>query len=290
MTFVRALLGLLIFSVNTVTCCLLLYVFAILKVLIPIKSARAVVSQVIVFIAESWISINNFASDKVQGIDWNINGKREWDKSKSYLIVSNHRSWSDIFIIQKVLNRKVPFLRFFIKQELIWVPFLGPAWWALDFPRVRRYSKEYLEKYPEKKGTDVLTTQRACEKFRGNPVSVLNFVEGTRLTEEKHAKSQSSFKNLLPPKSGGVATVLQSMGDQFDSLIDLTIVYPDGDKNLLELIMGLMTRVTVEVRKYDFPEGMIEKLRHQDTDGYTELKTWLNQIWLEKDQSIENHL
>jgi len=34
---------------------------------------------------------------------------------------------------------------FFIKKELMWVPFLNLAWWSLDFPFLERYSKEYLD-------------------------------------------------------------------------------------------------------------------------------------------------
>jgi hypothetical protein len=28
---------------------------------------------------------------------------------------------------------------------------MGPAWWALDFPFLRRHNAEYLKKHPEQK-------------------------------------------------------------------------------------------------------------------------------------------
>ena len=48
--------------------------------------------------------------------------RQEW-----YLMTSNHQSWADILVLQKVTNRRVPSLKFFLKQELIWVPLLGLA-------------------------------------------------------------------------------------------------------------------------------------------------------------------
>ena len=116
--------------------------------------------------------------------------RHEW-----YLMTSNHQSWADILVLQKVTNRRVPSLKFFLKQELIWVPLLGLAWWALDFPFMKRYSRAQLEKRPELKGKDMETTRKACEKYAHYPVSVMNFFEGTRFTEEKHRQQNSPYRH-----------------------------------------------------------------------------------------------
>ncbi len=86
-------------------------------------------------------------------------------------------------MLQSVFRGRIPFLKFFLKQQLIWVPLLGLAWWALDFPFMRRHSSEYLAKHPEERGKDLAATRKACEKFAEIPTSVMNFVEGTRFTE-----------------------------------------------------------------------------------------------------------
>ena len=122
-----------------------------------------------------------------------------------YLVIANHQTWVDIVILQAVFNRRIPFLKFFIKQELIWFPLLGIAWWAMDMPFMKRFSPSYLAKNPHMKGKDRETTRRACEKFRDTPTSVLNFIEGTRFSENKRVDRKSPYNHLLQPRAGGLA-------------------------------------------------------------------------------------
>lgn len=286
----RSIASLSLFATNTVIMCSTLYFFALMKLLIPISSFRDWCSVKLTEIAEAWISVNNWNSKFVHPVQWDISLPEELERSSSYLVLANHRSWIDIFVLQKVFNRKIPFLRFFIKKELIWTPFLGLAWWALDFPRVSRFSKEFLAKNPHKKGMDLLATRRACQKFMKNPTGILNFVEGTRLTVEKYEKSKSPFKELLPPKTGGVATVLQAMGEKFESVLDVTIIYPEGAKSLFGLLCGEVSRVIVRVKKYEVPLNLLEGLRANDSSAYESLKEWLQEIWLEKDQLLISEL
>src|SRR6185436_13395597 len=105
---------------------------------------------------------------------------------------------------------------------------LGLAWWALDFPFMKRYTKQQLAKRPELAGRDIEATRRACAKFMHIPVSIMNFVEGTRFTRAKHDSQESPFQFLLKPKAGGVAFVLDAMGRALQSILDVTIVYPNG--------------------------------------------------------------
>lgn len=80
-----------------------------------------------------------------------------------------------------VFKDRIPMPKFFLKQQLLYVPFIGMACWALDMPFMRRYSREYLLRHPHKRGQDLATTRRSCEKFRAVPTTVVNYVEGTRL-------------------------------------------------------------------------------------------------------------
>ena len=152
-----------------------------------------------------------------------------------YLVLANHQSWVDIPVLQKCFNRRIPLLRFFLKSQLFWVPLMGLAWWALDFPFMKRYTREQVERRPELAGRDIASTRRACEKFRSIPVAVMNFIEGTRFTPAKHAAQQSPYRHLLKPKSGGVAFVIDAMGDGLQAILDVTIVYPGGRPTLLDL-------------------------------------------------------
>lgn len=273
---------------NTVFWTLLVYPIGLIKVLVPMQSARKLCNKIMIAMAEAWVSINNFNFSLTQKIKWDVQGLEGLDRTKSYLVISNHQSWVDIPVLQHALHRRIPFLRFFLKHQLIYVPLLGGAWWALDFPFMKRYSREYLEKHPEKKGEDLKATQKACERFRGSPISVLNFLEGTRYTKIKHIKQKSFYKNLLKPKAGGLAFVTKAMGDQFDSILDVTIIYPQGVVSLLGLLGGEMPEVMMKIVKREIPADFLSKDYLNDDGFRSQAQTWVREIWAEKDQWIED--
>lgn len=59
---------------------------------------------------------------------------------------------------------------------------------------MKRYSRAYLLRHPERRGKDVETTRRSCEKFRLHPTTIVNFVEGSRFTQENISKRTPLFK------------------------------------------------------------------------------------------------
>jgi 1-acyl-sn-glycerol-3-phosphate acyltransferase len=178
-----------------------IFLLAILKLLLPIESVRGVLSRWIMLCGEYWVGGNAIIYGMKDPDRVDVRGIEDLSTDKWYLVMANHQTWVDIIVLQVVLNRHIPFLKFFIKQELIWFPILGIAWWAMDMPFMKRYSKSYLARHPEKKGKDFEVTRRACGKFRNTPTTVFNFVEGTRCTPEKQARRNSRFKNLLPPRA-----------------------------------------------------------------------------------------
>ena len=205
-------------------------------------------------------------------------------------MVPNHESWVDIPVLQRIFLGRIPFLRFFLKQQLIWVPVLGAAWWALDFPFMKRHAKEFLEKNPEKRGEDLETTRRACEKFRDLPVSILNFAEGTRFTEEKRAKSGSAFRHLLPPKTGGVAFTATAMGPVLRSLLDVTIVYPAGRPTFWELISRGVPEIVVRAREIPIPPDWFTGDYQGDAAFRERVQADVRRLWEAKDAEIESLL
>src|SRR6478735_3776896 len=189
--FIRLPLALLLVSLNVLLHATTLFVMAALKALLPVAGIRKALSRALIGIAEQWIAVNGFLFGLFTPTQWQIEGLDGLHSHGWYLVLSNHQSWVDIPALQKTFNRRIPFLRFFLKKQLIWVPVLGLAWWALDFPFMQRYSRELLEKRPELRGQDVEATRKACARFAEIPVSVMNFVEGTRFTPAKHAAQQS---------------------------------------------------------------------------------------------------
>lgn len=274
------------YLVNTVILCSVLFMVALFKLLIPIPALRPFYDRALITIAMTWIAINGFNTDLFNRIEWQVQGVETLEKEGWYLVLSNHQSWVDILVLQKVFRGKIPMLKFFLKKELIWVPILGLAWWALDFPFMRRYSRDFLEKNPHLKGKDLETTKKACEKFKKVPVSVMNFVEGTRFTAVKHTRQKSPYAHLLTPKAGGVAFVLGAMGDCIEKVIDVTIVYPDGADSFWGFMVGRVRRIVVDVTVLPVPEQM-----SGDYFGDPEVKErfcqWLNGLWERKDRKID---
>lgn len=238
-------------------------------------------------LAENWISVNDFNFKLTQNIQWHIQGLDSLDLHKSYFIISNHQSWMDIVIVQKIFNKKIPFIRFFIKQELIFVPFLGWVWWALNFPFMKRYSKKYLLLHPEKRNDDLVSTRKACAVFKGQNVSILNFLEGTRNTPEKHTASNSPYKNLLPPKAGGLAYTLNAMGEQFDSILDVTIFYPQKPVTLIEVLQGKLSALEIHVKKIKIPQEFLKGNYVNDHQYRDSLQNWVHNLWQKKDDELQ---
>jgi 1-acyl-sn-glycerol-3-phosphate acyltransferase len=268
----------------------ILLVFAIVRLILPFKRVRLVIDPLLVTIAETWISGNSGWMALTQRTEWDVEGIAGLDPQDWYLVNSNHQTWVDIFVLQHLLNRRIPLLKFFIKDQLKWVPVMGLAWWALDFPFMRRHSEEFLKKHPEMRGKDQAATRRACEKFALIPTSVMNFLEGTRFTPAKHARQNSPYRHLLKPKAGGIALALNAMGDKFRAILDVTIVYPDGAPKFWDFLCGRLRRVIVRVQSLPVPGHLMNSDYGGDAATREAFAQWVQQLWRDKDAQIERLL
>ena len=273
-------------ALNLVVHVLPLLALALLKALVPVAVFRRAVSGVLVVIAESWIAVNGLLIRVFTRTRVDVQYPDGLRHDRSYLVLANHQSWVDIVVLQLAFNRRIPFLRFFLKQQLIWVPLLGLAWWALDFPFMRRYSRETLERHPELRGKDTDATRKACAKFAQVPVSVMNFVEGTRFTPEKHDAQSSPYRHLLRPKAGGVALVLESMGGILRSVVDVTVVYAAGRPTLADLFADRVPGVRVYVRELPIPAVLLGGDYENDAATRERFQAWINALWAEKDTQV----
>jgi 1-acyl-sn-glycerol-3-phosphate acyltransferase len=264
----------------------ILLVFAIVRLILPVKKVRLLIDPVLVAIAETWISGNSGWMKLTQRTEWDVDGIAGLDPNNWYLVNSNHQTWADIFVLQHLFNRRIPLLKFFIKDQLKWVPVMGLAWWALDFPFMRRHSEEYLKQHPEMRGKDQAATRKACEKFALIPTSVMNFLEGTRFTPAKHQRQASPYRHLLKPKAGGIALALNAMGDRFQAILDVTIVYPEGAPNFWEFLCGRLRRVIVRVQILPVPAHLMKSDYSNDAATREAFAVWVRQLWQDKDAQI----
>jgi len=283
---IKGIIASVFFVLNTIFWCSLLYPFAFMKVLIPLPGFRNWCTRVMIHIGENWITGNTLSMAIIHKIRWQVEGLEKLKFDRSYLVSANHQAWFDIVVLQHIFNKQIPFLRFFLKQQLIFVPLLGGAWWALDFPFMKRHSKSYLEKHPEKRGEDLATTRRACERFQGTRISVLNFLEGTRFTQAKHDQQKSPYKHLLKPKTGGIAFVMEAMGTQFHSFLDVTIYYPGKAQNMWAVFSGKLDEVKVKVEEIMIPPELLQGSYLEDPVFRDKMQKWVHELWLKKDRTL----
>ena len=288
----KGILTTVLFVVNTVICGTLVTILVPMKMIIPWSKWRNFWTKVMIGIGSMFILLNKGISLLVHRIIWDISGLNKLDLNQQYLVLSNHQSSVDIPVIQGIFHKIIPFPRFFIKQQLLWVPFLGLALWALDMPVMRRYSKSKLRKRPDLRGKDLERSRKACEHLRDQPLTLLNFVEGTRFDPAKQKDKDSPFQYLLRPKSGGVLAVLQALGDQLDAILDVTIIYPGMQSpELRDLTYGRIHRIRVEVDQLSLGEDGVPTMEQiRSREGGVHIRKWLNERWIRKENLIRQYL
>ena len=266
----------------------LLFLAGILRLIVPFKDWRNFWTSVTIVVGEACISCNNAWITVLHRPSIEISGMEDVKKNNWYVATSNHQSWGDIFILQKITNRKIPLLRFFMKDVLKWIPIVGIVGWALDMPFLKRYSQEQMEKDPSLRGKDLKQMKKAFKRLEVNPGTVFSFAEGTRFTEEKHKAQSSPFTYLLRPKAGGVGVTLSTM-PFISTLLDFSISYASETKTFWDFLCGNMSEIRIRVRKLDIPEHLINKDYSTQIEYREELKKWLYEIWESKDNFLNSN-
>ncbi len=240
-------------------------------------------------ITNNWLQVNNWLIDHVlPNTQWDIeiDPKLELSLNGRYLMTCNHQSWVDTTVNQYFGLTRMPLTRFFTKWELIFIPFVGQAFKILGFPMMKRHSKAQIAKNPELKYRDLMEARKACEQLLSQPFTLLNYLEGTRFSTQKHQQQNSPYQYLLKPKAGGLALALNILGQKIDALVDMTIVYPDGVPEYTEFWLGEVPRIAVHLRKIDLPDWILSG-NYEDDPIYRErFQQWVDQLWREKDELI----
>lgn len=260
---------------------------AVIKLLLPLEAVRRPCRRIVTRIAETWVSIVVWSFRISYDTRIEVTGDLEFDRNKSYILIANHLSWIDVPVLLRMFGLRLPFYRFFLKRSLIWLPFLGIAFWALEYPFIRFRSRRYLERHPEKRGEGLETARRACEHIRGVPSTIVTFPEGAIFTRQLHQRQRSRYRHLLRPHAGGPSLVISAMADQLDSLIDVTLHYPDGTPGVPDFLCNRVRAVRVHVRRIEIPESMTRGDYQEDPEFRERFRDWLNGIWKQKDQLLE---
>ncbi|HBZ1065929.1 putative acyltransferase [Klebsiella pneumoniae] len=270
----------------TIICSVPIIVAGLIKLLVPIPAVWRSISVFCNFMMYCWCEGLALLLHLNPWLKWDVRGLEGLNKKNWYLLISNHHSWADIVVLCVLFRKHIPMNKYFLKQQLAWVPFIGLACWALDMPFMRRYSRSYLIRHPERRGKDVETTRRSCEKFRAHPTTIVNFVEGSRFTEEKKRETRSPYHNLLPPKAAGIAMALNVLGSQFDKLLNVTLCYPDNHtRPFYDMLSGRLTRIVVRINLVPIGEELHGDYVN-DKNFKRSFQRWLNGLWEEKDRQL----
>lgn len=286
MKYFFALTSIFFFPINTFFWCVGFFFVYLLKFIVPSRHGRRFLYSALLKLAALWIRTNNLYIDWILPTKITVQVPENLSEKESYLIVSNHASWVDILMLQYALNKKTPFLRFFIKDSLRWVPLLGQAWMALDFPFMKRNSG----RQKGEKNRDLAEAKRACARMLGKDVSVLIFLEGTRFTEQKRVQKNSPFKYLLPPKTGGSSAVLDVLGSQLNGIVDCTLIYRYGTKNFWHFMCGELQQVDILIQRLEVPSEFINADFENNKTHRLHLQEWALGLWSQKEKQISKQL
>jgi Acyltransferase len=266
---------------------MLVLILGLPKLLMPKGELRRGWILLLARVASGWPAVNDAIFNLLLPTRWEVSGVSELDRNGKYLIVCNHRSWVDILVLFRIFHNHVEFIRFFLKQQLIWIPIAGFACWALEFPFMKRYSPEYLVAHPEKRGADLVTAKRAAKRYARIPVAMLIFLEGTRFTRDNQADQDSPYAHLLRPRVGALAHVLSTIGSQLNQMLDVTLVYPGVDIDLWRFVTGRVPRVVASVRTIEVPEEFHSDAVNEPGPARQRFKAWVEELWREKDATLE---
>ena len=284
-----ALTMMLLLILLTIIICIVFFIILLFWLIIPIPQWQKKLMHIMFHMPSTWSKMVSFTMWLSSRTQWDITGIEHLSKQHSYLLIANHQSLLDILILQKIFDPYIPQLRYFMKRELIWLPLIGQLCWFLGYPFMQRFNKSHLAKYPEQRNLDLETTRKACERFRDTPITLINYVEGTRFTAKKQQQQQSPFKHLLKPKAGGVAFVLSALQGKIDTILNTTIIYPDNKDITWKFFQGKIKKITIHIETIKISKNLYGDYQN-DVHFRQYFQTWLNQLWQEKDRFIAEKL
>lgn len=285
---VLCVISVLLVILNTAIVSLLIGVLALIKLILPFAAIQHVMTRGCNFVMYGWLCGNALMLRLMNKLEWVIHDNTQLNKNGWHMVICNHQSWADIVLLGDVFRNRLPVPKFFLKHDLLYVPFVGLACWGLDMPFMRRYTRQQLLKNPELRGKDVQTAREACAKFQTIPTTVINFVEGSRFTPEKKVELKSPYDHLLPPKPAGLAMAINALGDQFEKIVNVTMAYPDNEeKPFIDMLSGRMKRIEVWIE--EIPVTEVQRGDYMKDKPFKRgFQQWLSGVWAQKDDILRN--
>lgn len=283
---IRAVLTLAFVILNLSFWILPLTVLMLAKWLLPFPGVRSAIYRVMARIYQIAVGWDSWVLFRVMGINITLTGDEMTFPGQFYLAMANHQSWSDILILQHLFNRNAPILKFLVKRELIYLPIVGLICWAYDFPFLHRRGSQQMPPVAGPGDDDARNLSKALTLFLRSSATIMNFAEGTRYTTEKAEKQRSPYRHLLKPRAGGLATILEILGDRLAAVLDITIVYDTGRPHFWHFLAGRISNVRVHVRTIAAREIFAETGSPADADHAKKVAGWINQQWASKDRRI----
>jgi 1-acyl-sn-glycerol-3-phosphate acyltransferase len=267
--------------------CVPMYLAGFSGMLFPGTAYKCWTKKIIKWVATTWIRANRLQMQFWHDTTFIADLPQTITPDGQYIAIANHQSWVDIFVVQNTLVDCAPMIKFFLKEELRYLPGVGQAALFLDMPFMKRHSKRDLIKNPKNRRQDFETTRRAVSSYLDIPLTLLNFAEGTRFTPKKKTYSQSPYNHLLPPKVGGIALAMGIFDGRVKTLLDATIVYPNGIGSFWSFMCGKLKTVHLEILERPIPEVFQSKDYNSDANFRTTFQSWIRDIWSEKDARIQ---
>lgn len=260
---------------------------SLIKLSAPAGALRDRATRVVLAISRFWARGCNMIILGIGGARVATEFEMAPNPGGRYLLISNHQCWADVMLLIKAIDPQLPFPRYFIKEQLRWLPVVGLACWALDFPFMKRHTHAEIEKNPALRDEDMNTVRRACEVFRDWPVCIVNYAEGTRSTAAKRKAAESPYTSLLPPKAGGTAFAVNAMRDVLDGVVDMSVAYVNTpEPKFWNILCGRIQTVAIRVQYRPVPEDLRAGDYADDPEYRARFKAWLSDIWDEKDSVV----
>lgn len=245
----------------------LLLLAASMRIVLPLSIVKKATYQMVGVVYRLAVKIDAFWISRVLGVKLEVADNLQilgsLSPADSLVVICNHQSWFDIFLLQTLISRSGPILKFVIKTELLWVPVLGSVCLTLNFPRLSRKSDA------RSRAKDLRNVELASLRLEEELGGLLIFPEGTRFSEEKRRLGHSPHQLLLAPRPGGLTVIQQSM-PAATGILDISIRYDLGDANCWRCMSGVVDAVQVKVESFQMRE-------------VNNVPDWLNQRWSVKD-------
>lgn len=103
----------------TVLCSIPITIAGIIKLLLPIPFIWRYISSFADFMMWCWCQGLSMLMRLNVGLKWEIDGLEDLSKENWYLVISNHKSWTDIVVLCVLLRNHIPMNKYFWSNSLL---------------------------------------------------------------------------------------------------------------------------------------------------------------------------